>query len=234
MKIAIINFSGNTGKTTMAAQVFAPRMPSAKYFSIESLNVGADSDGLDVEKVKGKRYGELVDQLMMIDDAIIDVGASNVEDFLKMMQQSAGSHEEFDRFIVPVIKEKKQMADINTIRALRAIGVPKKKIHVVFNKVELDDNVESEFEAIFALNELEKSFVLNPKAIVYANEVFERLKAMGLNLGTLRDDTTDYRANLRTETDPDKKAHCVQMVGIQRLAVTANENLDTVFGELTR
>ena len=41
---------------------------------------------------------------MPLDAAIIDVGASNVEDFLKLMQQYDGSHEEFDYFVVPVVK----------------------------------------------------------------------------------------------------------------------------------
>ena len=48
---------------------------------------------------------------MKLDDAIIDVGASNVEEFIKSMQQYDGSHEEFDYFVVPVVKEKKQQSE---------------------------------------------------------------------------------------------------------------------------
>ena len=91
-------------------------MDDAPIYSIESLNVDASGNGLDVEKLRGQKFGELQDQLMNLDSAIVDVGASNVEEFLKRMQQYAGSHEEFDYFLIPVVKESKQQADtINTI-----------------------------------------------------------------------------------------------------------------------
>src|SRR5688572_26141506 len=104
-------------------------MGVAPIFSIESLNVDASADGVEVERLRGRKFGELQEQLMCLDAAIVDVGASNVEEFLKLMQQYAGSHEEFDYFVVPVVKEKKQQADtVNTIRALAAIGIPRSKI----------------------------------------------------------------------------------------------------------
>jgi len=45
MKIAVINFSGNVGKTTVAGHLLKPRMGDAPIFSIESLNVDAAADG---------------------------------------------------------------------------------------------------------------------------------------------------------------------------------------------
>ncbi len=231
MKVAIINFSGNVGKTTVASHMLKPRMRDAQVFSIESINMGADSDGLDVEKMKGKKFGELVDGLMRIESAIIDVGASNVEDFLKLMQQFDGSHEEFDYFLVPVVKEKKVQADtVNTIRALAALGVPKPRIRLVFNKVETDEIVTDEFSALFGLAELENSFTLHPSAIIYSNEVFERLKSVGMSLGDINDDQTDYRAKLREADGDDEQDHCIRMVALKRLATTANKNLNDVFG----
>lgn len=233
MKVAVLNFSGNVGKTTVAGHLLKPRMGGAPIYSIESINTGADADGLDVEKMRGKKFGELVDELMPLDTAIVDVGASNVEDFLKLMQQFDGSHEEFDFFVVPVVKEKKVQADtVNTIRALQKIGIEKKRIRLVFNKVEVDEAVTDEFAALFGLAEAEKSFVVKPEATIYANEVFERLKAVGKSLGDIAADETDYRARLRQAADEDEKALCVRMVAVKRLAVTANKNLDDVFKAL--
>lgn len=230
MKVAVINFSGNVGKTTVAGHLLKPRMGDAQIFSVESLNVDASADGLEVEKMRGKKFGDLQEQLMMLDSAIIDVGASNVEEFLKMMQQYAGSHEEFDCFIVPVVKEKKQQADtVNTIRALSKIGIPKGKIRLLFNMVEVDESVEDEFAALFGLAQAEKSFTLNPSAVIYSNEVFEKIKTVGKSLGEVTNDPTDYRAKLREAKDDDEKEFCVRMVAIKRLAVTANQNLDAVF-----
>lgn len=230
MKVAVINFSGNVGKTTVAGHLLKPRMGDAPIFSVESLNVDASADGLEVEKMRGKKFGDLQEQLMMMDSAIIDVGASNVEEFLKMMQQYAGSHEEFDCFIVPVVKEKKQQGDtVNTIRALSKIGIPKGKIRLVFNMVEVDESVEDEFAALFGLAQAEKSFTLNPSAVIYSNEVFEKIKTVGKSLGEVTNDPTDYRAKLREAKDDEEKEFCVRMVAIKRLAVTANQNLDGVF-----
>jgi len=233
MKVAVMNFSGNVGKTTVAGHLLKPRMGDAQIFSIESINSGADADGLTVEKMKGKKFGELVDELMGLDSAIIDVGASNVEDFLKLMQQYAGSHEEFDFFVVPVVKEKKVQADtVNTIRALQKLGVGKKRIRMVFNKVEVDDAITDDFAALFGLAESEKSFVVKPETAIYSNEVFERLKTVGKSLGDITEDPTDYRAQLRTATSDEEKELCVRMVALKRLAVTANKNLDDVYASL--
>jgi cellulose biosynthesis protein BcsQ len=230
MKVAVLNFSGNVGKTTVAAHLLKPRMGDAPVYSIESINAGADADGLDVEKMKGKKFGQLVDELMTLDAAIIDVGASNVEDFLKLMQQYDGSHEEFDVFIIPVVKEKKVQADtVNTIRALQQLGVPKKKIRMVFNKLDTDESVTEEFAAMFGLAESEKSFTIRQDAVIYANEVFELLKVVGKSLGDISTDTTDYRARIRETTDIFDREACIRMVSLKRLAVTANKNLDDVF-----
>lgn len=229
-KIAVINFSGNVGKTTVASHMLKPRMNDAKIYSIESLNVDATADGHQVEKIKGKRFGELQDQLMQTDNAIVDVGASNVEDFLKMMQQYHGSHEEFDYFVVPTVKENKVQADtVNTIRALNKLGIPKSKIRMVFNKVDVDENVQEDFPAMFGLAESEDSFTLRPAAVIYSNEIFERLKTVGKSLGEVTADATDYRAKLRSATTDDEKEFCVRMVAMQRLAVTANKNLDDTY-----
>lgn len=230
MRVAVINFSGNVGKTTIAAHLLKPRMGDARVFSIESLNIDAAHDGLAVEKMKGKQFGQLQEELMTLQNAIVDIGASNVEDFLKLMLQFHGSHEEFDYFVVPTVSERKQQADtVNTIRALAIAGIPKSKIRLVFNKVQIDETVDDKFQALFGLEKLEKSFVLNRDAVVYENEVFARLREIGKTLGEIRDDATDYRAQLRTMTDEGQREDCVRMISMQRLAVTANRNLDAVF-----
>ena len=66
------------------------------------------------------------------------------------------------------------------------------------------------------------------------NEVFERLKSHGKALGDLLEDPTDYRQKLREATEQTEKEHCVQMVALKRLSVTANENLDQVFKAITK
>ena len=233
MKVAVINFSGNVGKTMIASHLLKMKQADAKVFSVESINTGADAEGIEVEKIRGKKFGELVDELMLLENAIVDVGASNVEEFIKLMQQFAGSHEEFDYFVVPVVKEKKVQADtVNTIRALAALGIDRDRIRVVFNKVEVDDSVEDEFAAIFGLAQLDNSFIVSQKATIYANEVFERIKSVGKSLGDIVADRTDYRAQLKTASTTDDKERLVQMIALKRLAVTAEKNMADVHGVL--
>ena len=233
LKIVVISFSGNMGKTTLSANLLSPRMADAQIFSVESLNVDSSADGLDVEKVRGKQYNDLMTILMQRDAAIIDVGASNVEEFLKQMQQYSGSHEEFDYFLVPTIKEKKQQADtVNTLRALAALGIPKNKIRLVFNKVDSDDSVLDDFASLFGLAELEKGFVINEKAIVYSSPLYDQMKTVGKSLADITSDDTDYRARMRVTESQEEKEHCINMVAMKRLSVNANKNLDDVFKAL--
>jgi hypothetical protein len=231
MKVAVVNFSGNTGKTTVSDQLLSPRMKAPRY-AIETINAGASDDAADIERLKGRQFGELQEWLMTTDDAVVDVGASNIEDFVKYMGQFAGSHEEFDYFLIPAVSEKKQQADtINTVKTLAALGVPAKRILVVFNKVDIGDadDLSELFGAVFGFHALEKKFTLKPEAVIYTNEVFERLRALKRNIADVMSDDTDYRSQLRTATDEEAKQHAVRMISVKRLAQSAWQNLDDVY-----
>src|SRR5690606_28681595 len=104
MKVAVTNYSGDLGESGGAPDVLAPRMPNAEFVAVESINADEGTG----EVVRGKQFGQLQEQLLMVDEAVIDIGASNVEDFVKLMQQYRGSHEDFDYFVVPAVKESKQ------------------------------------------------------------------------------------------------------------------------------
>lgn len=233
MKLVVISMVGNIGKSTLAANMFMPRLKNPKFFSIETINSGAEMDGVEVEKMKGKNFGDLTDEIMRLDSAIIDVGTTNFDDFIKLMQQFSGSQEEFDYFVVPVVKDEKSQRDtVKTLRQLKALGVDKKRVRVVFNQVEVDDDVESDFAAIFGLCESEKCATVNKNAVVYKNEVFDRIKSFGKPLGEISSDQTDYRAKLREAKTEDEKDDAIAMIQLKRLAISANKNLDDAFAAL--
>ena len=234
MKIAVVNFSGNTGKTTLSDSLLSPRMGGVR-FAVETINAGASDDAAEIERLKGRQFGELSEILMTEDNAVVDVGASNVEDFFKYMGQFAGSHEEFDFFLVPTVSEKKQQADtINTIKTLAALAVPRSRILVVFNKVEIDDadDLPHTFAALMGFHELEKKFTLKRDAVIYSNEVFERLRALKTSIAAVVQDTTDYREQLRAAQDDAAKEQAKRMISVQRLAKSAWQNLDQVYATL--
>ena len=233
-RVVVLNFSGNVGKTTICTQVLAPRMPTSKVYAVETINAAASDDTKDAELMKGKEFGLLSEQMLLTDSAIIDVGASNVEQFMQLMHKFEGSHDDFDLFIIPATPEKKQQADTaNTIKALSAMGVPAGKIFVIFNRVEFDDgaSIQSLFPAIFALHS-QGIFTLDPAATIYANEVFDRLRPLKRTVQDLATDPTNYREELRKTVDADARADLVGLVSAQRLAKSAQKNLDAVFNAI--
>lgn len=233
-KVVVVNFSGNVGKTTICAQVLTPRMPGAKVYAVETINAAASDDAKNAELINGKEYGSLSEQMLLTDSAIVDVGASNVEQFMQAMCKFEGSHDDFDCFLVPATPEKKQQADTaNTIKALSAMGVPPEKIVVIFNRVDFNDgeSLQSLFPAIYALHS-QGLFTLYPAATIYANEVYDRIRSLKRTVTDLATDPTDYRQKLRETLDSDTRATLVELVTAQRLAKSANKNLDTVFNAI--
>jgi hypothetical protein len=232
-RIAVINFSGNVGKTTIAAQLLAARMPEAPFYSIESTNVDASADGVKVVRLRGKDFGDLLENIFLVDEVIVDVGASNISDFMKLMQQYQASHEVFDHYVIPVVKEKKQQADtINTIDALAALGVPPEKIKVVFNKVETDDAIDTVFAPIFGAREVKANFTLTRNAVIYQNDAFEKLKSRNRSLTDVLVDPTDYRLKAREAKTAAEREQAVSMAMVKMLSASAVKNLDCVYRSL--
>lgn len=231
MKVAVINFSGNVGKSTISRHLLAPRLKDATIIPVESIN----SDGSQDEAIRGKQFGELQEALALMDDAVVDVGSSNVEVFVQLMKQYRGSHEEFDYFVVPTISKHKQQRDtISTIDALAEIGVPAKKIRLVFNMVELDESPERIFSGLFEYHAAAKNFTLRPDAVIHVNDIYGKLKDADKSIKDILNDPTDYKEKIKTAKDSEEKLHFAQMVGIKRLAAGVTEELDAVFKTLLK
>ena len=226
MKIAVINFSGNVGKSTVAKHMLAPRINNATFISVESIN----ADEGDGNSMRGKQFGALSEQLMLRDAIIVDVGSSNVEDFFRLMGQYRGSHEDIDLFVVPAVKEAKQIKDtIATISALSSLGVGAKKIRVVFNRVEVDESIEDSFYPLIAYHEDTKAFTLRTKAAIQYSELYQRLRPYNTTITELLLDNTDYKAVLRDAKTEASRTEAAARVSMRRLAASAQANLDTVF-----
>lgn len=229
MKVAVINFSGNVGKSTVAKHMLAPRINNATFISVESIN----ADEGDGNSMRGKQFGALSEQLMLRDAIIVDVGSSNVEDFFRLMGQYRGSHEDIDLFVVPAVKEAKQIKDtIATISALSSLGVGAKKIRVVFNRVEVDESIEDSFYPLIAYHEDTKAFTLRTKAAIQYSELYQRLRPYNTTITELLLDNTDYKAVLRDAKTEASRTEAAARVSMRRLAASAQANLDTVFSSV--
>lgn len=231
MKIAVINFSGNVGKSTVARHLLVPRLSNAQLIAIESIN----SDGSHDEAIRGKQFGQLQEALALIEDAVVDVGASNVEDFINLMTQYKGSHQDFDFFVVPTVSKAKQQRDtISTIEALAEIGIPAKKIRLVFNMVEMDEQAEQVFDGLFDYHASAKRFTLKPDAVVHVNDIYGKLNSAQQSIADVLADPTDYKERIKAAQSSQDKLQFAQMLSVKRLAVGVTEELDAVFKALLK
>lgn len=229
MKIAVINFSGNVGKTTVARHLLAPRVEGAKLVAVESLNAD-ESQG---QAIRGRQFGELQEYLHTVESVVVDIGASNVEDLLALMKRYRGSHEDFDYFVVPTVSALKQQQDtIATLAELSRQGIPRSRLKIVFNMVEDGAEVTHAFDILMAFLAAHSIATADPACRLGVNEVYERVKGDTESLAALARDETDYKALIaRAPTVADKLA-LAQKLAIHRLASGVVPELDACYAAL--
>ena len=239
MKVAVINFSGNVGKTTVARHLLLPRLAGAELITVESVNADAgdgDDKGQSAKQsqaLRGRQFGELQEYLQTIDSAVVDIGASNVEELLTLMQRYRGSHEDFDCFVVPTVPALKQQQDtIATLIELARLGVPPSRLKVVFNMTEAGVPVEHSFYLLSAFLAEQPLATANPVCCLSSNEIYARLRGTKSDLATLAEDGTDYKALIVKAPDTAAKLALAQKLATRRLASGVVPELDACFAAL--
>ena len=229
MKLAVNNFSGNVGKTTVSRHLLAPRIPGCQVVAVESINA---DDGQSVT-IRGRQFAQLQEFLQSVDNVVIDIGASNVEELLKLMRRYRDSQEDFDGFIVPTVPARKQQQDTAaTLAELARIGVPPARLRLVFNQVDDDSPIDRTFDTLLAY--CASSGVVQPRtaAFISFNEVYALVRGAGQSLAELAADSTDYKAAIaKASTQPEKLA-LAQRLATQRLARGVIPDLDACFEAL--
>ena len=239
MKIAILNLTGAVGKTTVAANLLSPRMGHAPVIAVETLNDTAQElAGVEVDKIAGNRFAKLIEKLILLDDAIIDIGASNIEPFLDGMVKHEEAKLEFDCFIVPVCAGTKEQKDtMRTVSILSGLGIPSDKIKLLFNRVR--DDVDSEFGPVLSFAGQHGLCVADPRAAIFENELYNLLAMKRMTVAQALADETDYKAEARKlpvdvdESGKDRNARrrfeCIDRYTMKSMSKSANRNLDQVF-----
>ena len=178
MKIAVINFSGNVGKTTVARHLLLPRIHGAELIAVESVNADGGTHGGTTQALRGRQFAALQEYLQTIDSAVVDIGASNLEELLGLMQLYCGSHEDFDCFIVPTVPPLKQQQDtIATVIELSRLGVPPERVKLVFNMNEAGMPVEDSFYLLLAFLAEQPLAAVNTACRIRSNEIYARIRA---------------------------------------------------------
>jgi len=229
MKVAVINFSGNVGKSTIARHLLLPRIPGAELLSVESLNAG-DEDG---QALRGRQFGELQEYLQTIDNAVVDIGASNVEDLLALMRRYRGSHEDFDAFIIPTVSPVKQQKDtMATLIDLSQLGVPAPRMRLVFNMIEHGEEVEPTFFALCAFLREHPIAHVNTDCKLPFNEIYRLSRGHRSDIFSLAEDGTNYKALILKAKEAKEKLRLAQQLAARRLAIGVLPELDACFAAL--
>ncbi len=229
MKIAVINVSGNVGKTMIAHHLLAPRIPEAKVIAVESINAAEGQHDL----IQGRQFGQLQEYLQSVHNVVVEIGASNVEELLSQMQRYRGSHEDFDYFIVPTVPTKKQQQDtIVTLMELRRLGISPEHIRLVFNLAESRDDLQDAFKAVLAYLNRHPLLSVSTNCRIGFNEIYGRVSAGEIDLATLAADTTNFKALIAAAPDPDNKVSLARQLANRRLASGVVPDLDACFAAL--
>ena len=190
MIIAVLNLSGNTCKTTNTQSFLLPRIPDCDVIRIETINNDGLSEG---EKVTGKNQ----ELLFLNDNIILDIGSSNISDFMDSVKKDKGSHDAIDYFIIPTVPDEKQITDtISTVGLLTDLGIDSSKIRLIFNKVDEANTNDNEFSK---LNRVCRNIGLDINHVprIEYSKLFELLSKTKQTMQDCLNDETDYKALLK-------------------------------------
>jgi hypothetical protein len=229
MRLAVINFSGNVGKSTITRHLLAPRLPGARVIAVESIN----ADEGQTQSLRGFQFGELQEYLQSVDDVVVDIGASNVEELMRLMHRYQDSHEEFDCFVVPTVPPPKQQQDtIATLVDLHAVGVSPDRIQVIYNMVDDREPLERTFHNLIDFLAQQPIASADARCRIGINEVYARIRGMGTDLAQIARDETDYKRLIAHASDRREKMALGQKLATRRLARGVVPELDACFAAL--
>jgi MinD-like ATPase involved in chromosome partitioning or flagellar assembly len=228
-KLCVINFSGNVGKSTFSRHVLLPRLSEPRYIAVESINADEGS-GDNEEALRGRKFRDLMEMVVLSDNVVVDVGASNVEEFIARMGDFEGSHELFDCFIIPTIPKKKQVKDTaSTLGALSSLGVSGAKLRLVFNMLTPDTDLVQDFESIFKIRKA-TPFVYEPVVSLQESDLYPSLQ--GDSIFDIVNDKTDFKKKMAETPNKEEKIKLLRLQLRQQQATKVKREHDQAFALL--
>jgi hypothetical protein len=229
MDIAVLNYSGNVGKTTVARHLLQPRL-GVELIAVETINADETEAAT---AIRGKQFAQLQEYMLTTDGLIVDIGASNVEEFLQLMRRYRGSHSDFDYFIVPTVPALKQQKDtVATLAELERIGVTRERVRLVFNQAEEETPLDEAFGMVWAFCQEHAPEHLERKACIFNNELYGRIRQSDTCIKVLAEDQTDYKRLIGKAADQAEKLSLAQRLATQRLASGVWPQLNACFDQL--
>lgn len=228
MKVAVLNLSGNTGKTTLSKHLLVPLL-GAQRIEIEDVNTG---DGQADTELAATKFQTLAAELNVADDDesfVIDIGASNAKLMLEHFAQLKITRRAIDFWVIPTVASSKQKADsLNTAKKLMGIGVPASQIVMIINNVDDVDAMEDDFAPILSARAIGLHVA---DQVVLSSEAFEMLKGQNESVFDLANNPPDFKKLKISakKAGPDALAALGRRMVLQDLAEAAADNLKAVF-----
>ena len=237
MKILIIHNSGNVGKSLITREVFYQNFDgdNKMVLEIESRNASSSNFNMHVVRIdfeKPTALQDLTQYGIIYDDYILDVGSSEIKEFLNAIEKSREILDEFDIIIVPTIKDQKIIPDTKkTMMIVRLLGY-EEKLQVLFNRITNPSTIEEDFESLFVWAKKEK-FNLNSNLYLadYTESTNDLIKQKLLSSEIIKD-TTDYRAlaiKYHQDGDAEKSRKSSNSLLTQRIAKSLNSDAKVLF-----
>lgn len=227
MKIAVLNYSGNVGKTTIARHLLIPRVAGSKWIPVESINAGGSSQ----LNYRGREFKEVLKEILVEEAVIVDIGSSNIEEAFSQLKKMGDAHEDFDFFVIPVVPADKQQEDtLKIVGDMIEMDVDPAKIKIVFNQIPSEMNVMRTFgKLIGALARVD--IEVSPNAVIHHSDVFAML-GKDQTIAAVTGDARNLKEEIAKASDAKEKARLADILLAKRLAIGVQKELDTVFRAL--
>jgi hypothetical protein len=233
LKIAIMNNSGNVGKSMICDTLLYPRIPNAEKIKIETIN----SDGTNDINIGAKDIKKLTELIFDKDIAIIDVGSSNIEMFMANLIKSDDIHEEIDFFFIPTTPKGKQQVDtVATIEALLDLGIEPERIKIIFNFYDPDFPVDKLYSHIFESDifDILKLKDIDNVFTIEESPAFDMLAEIGISFTDMANDERDFKALTRATKDKKKRMNYIHLRAASGFSKKYVKKLDLTFNRLNK
>lgn len=222
----MLNLSGNVGKTLLAKHLLQPRL-KLDYFYVGEFDIIDNQRQYD--KMRAEAFSYVHDCVLIEPELVLDVDSTETSLFLDNLSVYQGCHNDYDYFIIPATSAFQAMRKTEkTLERLLKIGVPTRKIRLLFNQTHHVSENAIHIEFDYLIKAAQRLGIVVPKIAVQFNEVYAMLEKYQKPLSDLVNDN-----NLTCDQSPSSTSSWQTASLMKRLAVKAERNLDKVFIELS-
>lgn len=228
MIVVVLNKSGNVGKSALTEHFLSPRI-GGELLHVESINAVEGDSGR--EKTSAREFTQLFTRWLSTDSGVWDVGSSEFPRFTMGLETHAEAHAAVDFFVLPTISGNKPILDtISSIQELTQLGVEPRRIKVIFNLIDPDLAIADAFGPLLAYHADTRAFDLQQDAVIYRTALFQMVRELGVSIGDLVADKTDYAAlGARSPPGSSARQEIAAKRAVRALALGVSRRFDALF-----